>query len=345
MHRLKIHTSHTEEEAKKSGIYILICHERNIGYVGQTRRGFIIRWLEHQGTFYKNKHSSHIQRLFNKFGSDAFEFRILEYLPDELQEVAYNRHRIKDLSELTQWLNDREVWWVKHIREQYGYRSLCNADDGGGGVNPSPELRAIRSRNQIVRMHDQEVIDKLSRKLRKHYAEHPETHQKLSTSVKAYYANPDNKERISKQRKGIKKSESWKKNASATRKRLYETTDLAQRITEAIKKTTHTAEFRKKCSENSKRIWRESSPELRERMSFRGHHHSESTCQHITKILKDKWQDPKYRMIMYRGRGIPETMVWIDFCLHDIFVFYPHLKKLPPIRRFSIFQQICRLHS
>lgn len=241
----------------------------------------------------------------NRFIQRSFDKYGVKSFEIEILECIH----VEDANAQTKKLNDREVYWIKHFREKLGEREVFNCNDGGDGYNPCKETR-----------------------------------EQISVKVKAYYTNPDNKAIISKRRKGKKKSELWKKKNSEIRRRLYETSDLGKKISESLQRVSKTPEYRRKCSENSKQMWETVTPELRSRMSRKGSHHSKDTCQHITNILKNKWQDPKYRMTMYRGRGIPETMVWIDFCLHDMFTYYPKLKKLHPIKRFQLFKEICKLH-
>lgn len=246
------------------------------------------------------------RRRHNRFIQNSFNKYGAENFEIIILEIICETDQDKQILKL----NDREVYWIKHFREKLGEREVFNCNDGGDGYNPCKETR-----------------------------------EQISVKVKAYYTNPDNKAIISKRRKGKKKSESWKKKNSEIRRRLFKNTDLGKKISESLQRVSKTPEYRKKCSENSKQMWETASPELRSRMSRKCSHHSKDTCQHITDILKNKWQDPKYRMTMYRGRGIPETMVWIDFCLHDMFTYYPKLKKLHPIKRFQLFKEICKLHS
>src|SRR6185503_16448452 len=66
-----------------SGIYIIRCLKNNKVYVGSAIR-FTIRWREHRWALAKGTHHSVLlQRAWNKYGAEAFEFVILENCPPD----------------------------------------------------------------------------------------------------------------------------------------------------------------------------------------------------------------------------------------------------------------------
>ena len=68
------------------GIYTITNTENHKVYIGSTIR-FRKRWIQHRGSLRREQHSNlHLQRAWNKYGEDAFEFSVLEYLdnPEEL---------------------------------------------------------------------------------------------------------------------------------------------------------------------------------------------------------------------------------------------------------------------
>lgn len=66
----------------KSGIYAIINTKNNTIYIGSTV-GFRKRWGQHRHRLHKGTHvNPHLQAAWNKYGEEAFEFGVLEYLDD-----------------------------------------------------------------------------------------------------------------------------------------------------------------------------------------------------------------------------------------------------------------------
>lgn len=70
---------------KRSGIYTITCLANGKMYVGSTTRLFSQRWGDHKVMLDHNKHANiHLQRAWNKYGSNSFKFEILETCSPEL---------------------------------------------------------------------------------------------------------------------------------------------------------------------------------------------------------------------------------------------------------------------
>ena len=70
-----------------AGVYVITNIENDKAYIGSTI-DFEIRWYTHRGNLRRNDHGNpHLQSSWNKYGKDAFEFGILEYL-DNLDELG-----------------------------------------------------------------------------------------------------------------------------------------------------------------------------------------------------------------------------------------------------------------
>lgn len=145
---LLIKTALSPEQLKMFGIYGIVCIPTGKLYIGQTRTFFLKRFLEHQGLLINNRHNAYFQKAFNKYGIENFECIILETC--EL-----------DRKQCCEWLNAHEIYWIRYYRKLFGQRHVYNLNDGGGGINPTPESRKRRSE-----------------------------------SLKRFYANPENRERI-----------------------------------------------------------------------------------------------------------------------------------------------------
>lgn len=66
----------------RAGIYIITSTENSRVYIGSTVN-FKNRWKHHRVSLRRGVHSNpHLQRAWNKYGEDTFEFGVLEYLDD-----------------------------------------------------------------------------------------------------------------------------------------------------------------------------------------------------------------------------------------------------------------------
>jgi group I intron endonuclease len=82
------------EYKNASGVYIIRNSVNSKVYVGSARN-FWNRYQGHRSNLRRNKHhNKHIQNFYNKYGEDAFNFNLLELVPDEVNELvkAENAH-------------------------------------------------------------------------------------------------------------------------------------------------------------------------------------------------------------------------------------------------------------
>lgn len=64
-------------------IYAIECATNKLVYVGSTRQ-VAARWRDHKATLRAGTHHNrHLQHAWEKYGEEAFEFRVLEEVPDE----------------------------------------------------------------------------------------------------------------------------------------------------------------------------------------------------------------------------------------------------------------------
>lgn len=96
-----------------SGIYKIENTENHKIYIGQSNNIYG-RWYDHQNDLNTNKHhNAHLQRAWNKYGEDKFDFSILE---------------ICDIS----LLNEREMFWI-NTTKSYNRTNGYNLTVGGEG--------------------------------------------------------------------------------------------------------------------------------------------------------------------------------------------------------------------
>ena len=74
-----------KNQEKKSGVYVITNTINNKVYIGSTISGFKKRIKEHLYELIKNRHhSDHLQKAYNKYGGDSFEFSVLEICDKEI---------------------------------------------------------------------------------------------------------------------------------------------------------------------------------------------------------------------------------------------------------------------
>lgn len=87
---------------KQSGIYAIVNMVTGRMYVGRTCYNFPVRWIKHRGDLNRNRHHCRdLQKDWIVYGSDVFEFRILELLKpysDDRLYIQLERHYINQAS-------------------------------------------------------------------------------------------------------------------------------------------------------------------------------------------------------------------------------------------------------
>lgn len=73
----------------KSGIYCILNKENQMRYIGQSV-DIPKRFLHHKNRLRSNKHRNiHLQRAWNKYGEEAFEFQVIQYVDTDLNYREY----------------------------------------------------------------------------------------------------------------------------------------------------------------------------------------------------------------------------------------------------------------
>jgi group I intron endonuclease len=159
----------------KSGIYNIICLVTLKHYIGSAVC-FRKRWNAHKHLLNKHKHNNlHLQRAWNKYGANAFEFVVIEYVDDKLQ-----------LTKIEQMYIDAE----------WGKNTLYNFSPTAGntfGVKLSKETRA-------------KISTALTKRIHKKRSE--ETRRNMSEAQKGKKASEETKRKMSAANSG-EKSKFW----------------------------------------------------------------------------------------------------------------------------------------
>ena len=131
------------------GIYAIKNLINNKVYIGQTGENFLRRYLHHDWKLRNNSHDNeHLQRAFNKYGSDNFVFEIVEIV-DNSEE-----------------LNELEIFYIDKYREL----NICyNMLGGGGGrrgysmkESTKEKIGAKNREHMLGRKHSEETKMKMT---------------------------------------------------------------------------------------------------------------------------------------------------------------------------------------
>jgi group I intron endonuclease len=173
---------------KVSGIYKIINKTNGKYYIGSSNNiiGIRGRWANHVHYLNNNKHQNrHLQRAWNKYGVDAFDFTILEKaLPESLLEIeqkylneaarekikCYNMSFIAGKIEMTSEVKKKISESLKGIKRPY---KPCK---------PSDVAKRVESR-KWYKHHSKKTRDKIS-KARMGYVNSPESIQRMREKLK-----------------------------------------------------------------------------------------------------------------------------------------------------------------
>lgn len=210
---------------KQTGIYGIFNLINKKVYIGSSgnKRGLKARLTRHRNELNKNcHHNSHLQRSWNKYGSNNFEFKILEECQVDMLII-------------------REQAWMDYYKsnnEKYGYNLI-----GADRHIVSEETREKMRQKMTGRTFSQESLDKMSKSaignqkfLGKHHSK--ETREKMSLVQKGKIVSDDCKEKQRKAHLGKRHTEESKRKMSIA-------------LTGKIRSPEHC----KKISENKKLWW------------------------------------------------------------------------------------------
>lgn len=170
------------------------------------------RWRLHKSSLSLDKHHSvYLQRAWNKYGADSFDFSIIEYC-----------------SPIT--LIFREQYWIDALNPEYNIAKKAGNTIGvrNFGHKHTDEAKAKMAEKARGRHPTTETLLKMSEagKKRVPYMRTPETSAKLSASMKGHPVSTSTREKLSKALKG-------KPSTALVGKKPSEETRL--KISEAVK--------------------------------------------------------------------------------------------------------------
>ena len=84
-----------------SGIYRIYCKSEDKSYIGKSIN-IEERWKIHQNELKKGKHhNKKLQKVFNKYGKDDFEFSILKEVDDYYEITYYESYYVEEFNAFT----------------------------------------------------------------------------------------------------------------------------------------------------------------------------------------------------------------------------------------------------
>ena len=177
---------------KEFGIYRITNLKNGKSYIGKTATNFGDRWDCHKAQLNGGYHDNpHLQRAWNKYGSDNFEFRIVEIVTDVEQ------------------LNNLEIKYISQYKKEGKAYNILNGGDGGfllGSHLSEDAKRKIGEKNKINmtgRKASKETKEKMSASQKKRYEkwtkeDRVEYGKKVSKYASGYKWSADSKARFSK---------------------------------------------------------------------------------------------------------------------------------------------------
>lgn len=177
---------------KTFGIYRITNTINGKSYIGKTGMNFGDRWDCHRAQLNGGYHDNpHLQRSWNKYGADAFEFAVVEKVDD------------------IELLNDLERMYIKQYREAGECYNINDGGDGGFllGSHLSDETkRKIGEKNRVNmkgRKASAETRKKMSKSQKKRYEswtdeDRAEYGKRIAEYASGYKWSQESKDRFSK---------------------------------------------------------------------------------------------------------------------------------------------------
>lgn len=199
-------------DMNKSGIYCIRNSINGKLYIGSAVN-FRLRWKGHRSLLNRNTHHGvFLQNAWNKYGSESFEFFIIEYVEDK------------------NMLIEREQYWLDLFTVECEIYNTCKVAGNTLGFKHTKEtlLKISEASKKLVRT-------------REHCEE-------ISSSQKGKIITTEQREQISKTLTGRKSSEETKRKISESNKGKKHSTESKMKMSIATKGKVRSEETRRKIS-------------------------------------------------------------------------------------------------
>ena len=177
-----------------SGVYQIVNQINNKCYIGSSI-DINRRWTHHKSHLNADKHSNlHLQRAWNKYDEDSFEFEIICFCSKE-NILKYEQFYIDNLNPEYNIAKDVSAPMLGMHPSAETKRKLSEAMKGAKNHNYGKHLSEEHKRKISAAKRGQIPWNK-----GKHLS--PEIKQRLSESLKGRHPSPETREKISKSLKG-----------------------------------------------------------------------------------------------------------------------------------------------
>lgn len=251
---------------KESGVYRILCIENGNMYIGSSS-DLYTREKSHFSQLRRGAHHcEHLQRAFNKYGSDKFRWEILEYCPVDSTEKYLCE---KEQTHIDKYWNDGIVYNPNRRAETAGRKASDETREKLRRIQNSPERKAYQSAILTGRKHTKESLENLIAA-----GNNPETKAKRSAASKRVNADPERRAKQAELMTGRKHTEETRakmsviQNDPERRKRQSEKMKgrrPSDKQIENLRKTLGTQECKEKLSVSMKKRWED--PEYRMKMT------------------------------------------------------------------------------
>jgi group I intron endonuclease len=155
---------------KISGIYEIICNTIDVHYIGRSVNIYH-RWKRHKEDLRANRHhSDYLQRAWNKYGEENFEFKIIETCEPNLLKEREDFYLETNAGKFNMMLSSNGVLFhTDHVRKKMSEGQKRNWDKKRreGNDKLSEETKSKISASHIGIRPNEESIKKMSESAKK----------------------------------------------------------------------------------------------------------------------------------------------------------------------------------
>jgi len=158
------------DDVCRAGIYMIVNIISQKVYVGSTTQSFKKRWCIHKSKLRHNKHRNpHLQRSWNKYGEEAFQWVVLEIVSDVNELVEREQYWFDEHALICDLYNVGLVaaapfYGCKHTQEARRKISIANLNrtSWAKGWHHTPETKEKLRQQHLGSQHTQAAKDKMS---------------------------------------------------------------------------------------------------------------------------------------------------------------------------------------
>ena len=170
-----------------SGIYAIVHKQSGTVYLGSTQN-FGERWKWHLRDLHSNRHyNTYLQRAWNKYGMEAFEFVILQICPIDL-------------------LLKEEDKWLAQTEHKYNLCPTATGRTAGIKWHHTPETKALLRMQQTGRTRSQEQCARLGASTKRYWADPTHKARRIRAISAALKGRPVSLERRERIRQAVKRA-------------------------------------------------------------------------------------------------------------------------------------------